>query len=417
MGAPPGGPDDKVAPRLIGTVPESVGVYPDWNHDVEFRFDEVVNEGNSPSQGFGTGDLEKLFLVSPSREIPYIHWKRDRITVRPREGWKPNRVYRIEMLPGVTDLRRNRMDSTTVLTFSTGGDLPTDTINGMALDWVAGRPAVNALVEFVLPDSLIYRTLTDSAGRFQIGPLPRGDYRVFAAVDQNKNLRRERREAYDSTALPAGGRTASPLWLIPRDTVGPRIQTLTPNDSLSATVTFSQQLDPWQPPESLAVRFLLQADSSPVRFRSLLPKSVDDSLQKRAREVADSVRAANDTTKPVAAPGRAPKPQPAEGPPVRGGGKGDPVVDSVLHSRPELYDKLVLRVDSAFTPNTKYVLEVRGIRSAAGVPNDARGVLATPKPKPVPEAPTDSLAAPRDSLTPRADSTAAPAPPPKPSAR
>ncbi len=420
MGAPPGGPDDKVAPKLIGTLPESVGVYPSWNHDVEFRFDEVVNEGSSPSQGFGTGDLEKLVLVSPSKEIPYIHWKRDRITVKPREGWKPNRVYRIELLPGVTDLRRNRMDSATVLTFSTGGAIPTDTMSGVAIDWVAGRPAVSALVELMLPDSLIYRTLTDSSGRFSIGPLPHGDYRLYAAVDQNKNLRRERREAYDSTALPAGTLVAAPLWLIPRDTVGPRMQTLTPDDSLSATISFSQQLDPYQSPESLTVRFRLQADSSAVPYRSLLPKSVDDSLQKLARAVADSVRAANDTTKkPEPAPPRPAKPIP-EGPaPTRaGGGKGDPAVDSILHSRPGLYDKLVLRVDSAFVPNTKYILEVQGIRSAAGVASNAHGVLAIPKPKPPTEAPKDSVTAPRDSVTTPADSTTPPAPPPpKPSRR
>ena len=35
-------------------------------------------------------------------------WRRDRITVRPREGWRPNTMYRVELLPGVSDLRNNR---------------------------------------------------------------------------------------------------------------------------------------------------------------------------------------------------------------------------------------------------------------------------------------------------------------------
>jgi len=413
MGAPPGGPDDKVAPKILGTVPESVGVYPGWKHDVEFRFDEVVSEGSTPSQGFGTGDLEKLILLSPSKEIPYVHWKRDRITVSPREGWKADRVYRIELLPGVLDLRRNRTDSSRVLTFSTGGELPTDTIRGTVIDWVTDRAARGALVELILPDSLVYRTLSDSGGRFSIGPLPRGDYRVYGVIDQNKNLRRERREAYDSTALPAGTLIAAPLWLLPRDTVGPRMQTLTPNDSLSATISFSQQLDPYQPPESLAVSLRLQSDSSPVTFRYLLPKSVDDSLQKLERARADSIRAAAEaaadtTPKPAVQPPPV-KPVPPSLPASPRSGtpsKDDPVMDSLIHSRPALFDKLILRVDSAFVPNTKYLLEVRGIRSAAGVAADARGVLAIPKPKPVATPAADSTAFPTDSLAPPADSTA-----------
>ena len=144
IGSPAGGPEDKVPPVLLSTVPESVGVYPDWRQNAEFRFDEIISEGGSPNQGLGTGDLEKLILLSPTEGIPVVRWKRDRITVRPREGWKPNRVYRLELLPGITDLRRNRLDTTEVLTFSTGGPVPTDTLGGLVIDWVAGRPGFSS---------------------------------------------------------------------------------------------------------------------------------------------------------------------------------------------------------------------------------------------------------------------------------
>lgn len=392
IGSPPGGPDDAVPPVLLGTVPESVGVYPDWKHDVEFRFDEIISEGGSPNQGLGTGDLEKLILLSPTEGIPVVRWKRNRITVRPREGWKPNRVYRLELLPGVTDLRRNRLDTTSVLTFSTGGPEPTDTLAGLVIDWVAGRPARAALVELVLsPDSLIYRTLTDSSGRFSLGPLPRGDYAVYAAIDQNHNLRRERRENYDSAAAASGTLLVPPLWLLPRDTLGPRIQGIAPDDSLSATITFSGPLDPSQQFDSLRVRLLLQKDSVAVPFRSLLPKAVDDSLQKIVRATADSLKAAADTTrkdsvqaKPTKPPLPAPPAPPERGKPGAPAAATDPAADSILSSRPKLFDRLVLRVDSAFVPETKYVVLIEGIRSAAGVAASPKAVLAIPKPKPVP---------------------------------
>ena len=398
IGSPAGGPEDKVPPVLLSTVPESVGVYPDWRQNAEFRFDEIISEGGSPNQGLGTGDLEKLILLSPTEGIPVVRWKRDRITVRPREGWKPNRVYRLELLPGITDLRRNRLDTTEVLTFSTGGPVPTDTLGGLVIDWVAGRPARVALVELVLsPDSLIYRTLTDSTGRFSLGPLPRGDYEVYAAIDQNHNLRRERRENYDSAAVPSGTLTVAPLWMIPRDTLGPRIQGIVPDDSLSATITFSGPLDPSQNLDSLDVRLLLQQDSVAVPFRSLLPKAVDDSLQKLARAAADSLKAAADTTKRDTLPAKPVRPpvpaSPGRGRPAAPAAVEDPVADSIIASRPKLYDRMVLRVDRAFVPETKYLVTISGIRSAAGVAGNPKAVLAIPKPKPVPPpAATDSTA-------------------------
>jgi hypothetical protein len=418
MGPPQGGPEDKVPPVLLATVPESIGSYPEWNRDVEFLFDEVVSEGSTPNFGLGTGDLERLILLSPSKGVPKVGWKRDRLTISPREGWKPNRVYRVELLPGLMDLRRNRLDTSAVLTFSTGGPAPTDTLSGIVIDWPAGRAARQALVELVLlPDSLVYRTVTDSSGRFRVGPLPRAEYIVFGAIDQNKNNQRERRESYDSTHLAAARPAAAPLWLIPRDTLGPRITQVTPNDSVSATVTFSGPLDPYQPAESLVVRLLRQADSSQVPFRSLLPKVLDDSLQRLARAAADSARAAADTARPDAAPPRPPavKPPAAGAPaPARPGAaaaRQDPEVDSVLALRPALYDKLVLRTDSAFQPESRLIVEVLGIRSAAGVAGDARNVLVIPKRVPPPRA--DSAAVRSDSTArPAADTVPKPAPTP-----
>jgi Bacterial Ig-like domain len=404
MGAPPGGPPDKVPPRLLATVPESVGVYPDWKSDVEFRFDEIVSEGGSPNQGLGTGDLEKLILLSPSGKVPVIHWKRSRITVHPREGWKPNRVYRVELLPGLFDLRRNRLDTTTVLTFSTGGALPTDTLKGIAIDWVAGRVATGALIELILqPDSLVYRAVTDSSGRFHVGPLPTGQYLVYAVIDQNRDLRRGSRESYDS-AIVSGGNAVPPLWMIPRDTLGPRITQVSESDSLSATINFGGPLDPAQRFDSSNVTLRRQRDSSLVHFRSVLPKELDDSLQRIVSATADSLRIVRDTTIPDSMKFRKPpppRPHPGKGPPGLREVKVDAVAESLLKTRPKLYQSLVLRVDSAFVPEAKYLVELTAVRSTGGVAATAKGVLAIPK-RVAPPPPADSgkAGAPRDSTAP-----------------
>jgi len=390
MAPPPGGPTDHIPPILLSTVPESVGVYPTWDKDVEFRFDEIVSEGSTPSMGLGTGDLERLILVSPSHEIPRIKWKRDRITVRPREGWKPNRVYRIELLPGIVDLSRNKTDTSIVITFSTGSPLPTDTVEGQAVDWVAGQYARQALIALALmPDTLIYRTLTDSSGRFRIGPLPQGEYVAFAVLDANHNLQKEDREAFDSVRVPQGTKTIPTLWIYPHDSVGPRISGITANDSVSATITFTQPLAPRQRFDSLQVLLRELPDSIPVHVASLLPKPVDDSIQLVVRARIDSLRAdsiARDTTAVPAdsLAGKKPKfaqPRPIHLPSRPSPGAADSTaLKQLLAQRPPLFDKLVLRVDSAFKPGGKYLVDVPGIRNVNGVATEeARAGFTVPE--------------------------------------
>jgi len=172
---PPGGPPDVTPPQLLAIKPDSFSQIPNFEGEVEFQFDQVVSEGGSPNQGTGTGDLERLVILSPTTRVPNVKWRRDRITVKPAEGWRPNTVYRVELLPGVTDLRRNQSKRGAVLTFTTGAELPKTTIEGLVVDWSTSRPAPAALVEaLLLKDSLPYRGLADSTGHFSLGPLQIG---------------------------------------------------------------------------------------------------------------------------------------------------------------------------------------------------------------------------------------------------
>lgn len=375
---PPGGPKDLLPPGLIATVPDSLAVLPEFTGDVEFVFNETVSEGGSPNMGLGTGDLEKLVILSPSEKVPKVRWKRSRVTVRPSEGWRPNTVYRVQLLPGVMDIRRNRNDSTTVVTFTTGAPIPSLHLTGQVWDWTTARPAARALVvAILLPDSLRYRMLADSAGKFDFGPLPSGDYLVYGAIDQNKNARLERREAWDSLPVPRDSTVVPELWVFPHDSVGPRLSKAATADSLSATLTFTQPLDPRQRFGPGTVRVLLLPDSTAVDVVSLLPKAEHDSLYRPPPPPPD-------TTAPKAA--QAP-PKPAL-----------PARDSIRPAREPLNTALLLRVASPWKPGATYVIEIDSVRNANLAAADIRGPLEVPASK------VDSTAAAADSLKAAPDS-------------
>jgi hypothetical protein len=373
---PPGGPPDREPPRLIATRPDSFAVLRAFRGVAEFQFDEVISEGGTPNRGEGTGGLEKLVILSPTSRVPEVSWKRSRITVRPQEGWRPNRVYRIQLLPGVTDLRNNRSEEGAVLTFTTGAPRPQLALQGLVVDWSTSRPVPEALViATLLPDSLAYRGVADSSGHFALGPLPAGEYLVSGVLDQNQNQRQDFREAYASVRVPRGKSDVGELWAFVHDTTAPRIQTVTVDDSASATITMSQKLDPRQRLTARDVRLRLLPDSVPVAVTSILPKPVDDSLNRRT--TPPDTAAARDTLQGVDTIGARRR----LGPGLR---RRAPAT-AELTSRPPLFDRLVLRVPKPWAPGSRLVLEIRGIRNVNGVAVTAIGVVPVPeKPKPVP---------------------------------
>jgi hypothetical protein len=395
--APPGGPPDKTPPTLTSVFPDSLAVIPDFKGSVEFRFDEVVSEGSTPSTGRGTGDLEKLVILSPTNRFPEVSWHRRRITVRPAEGWKPNRVYRVELLPGITDVRQNRSKVERVVTFTTGAELPHDTVAGRVFDWKAGNPAVGALVEAILqPDSLPYRTLADSAGQFSFGPLPKGEYLVYGVLDQNRNFRRDLREAFDTVRLKPESLKAAKteLYAFVHDTLPPRILQITPMDSVTASVSFATSLDPFQKLDSTAASVHKLPDSTAVPVIALILR--DTTLGGGGKPTLERRR---DTT-------AAPRPPDTLAAPRRPDSAAARLPDSLFGrmrgaagfarpamSRPPLSDHITLKVGAPWHPGDRFVIAIRGVRTVSGRSGDVQAPLIVPEQRTRQGLPSDSAAA------------------------
>jgi Big-like domain-containing protein len=403
-GEPPGGPPDEKPPVILAVYPESGAVLPNPRGDAVIQFDGVIDEQGGGGSGPGVSGLASRFLLSPTAGPVNVSWHRSAVHLKPREGWKPGRIYQIQILPGISDLRRNVTKERRTIVFSTGPVIPHASLSGFAVLWVEQRGLVGGLIRAqLLPDTLAYLAVVDSSGGFRLDNLPPGRYAVSAIADQNGNRQRDRREAYDSTLVTLDSSAAAVLFAFVHDTTGPRLRQADPLDSVAARLTFTQPLDPALAPESVRVRVVTLPDSAPVRVRTLLTQATYDSLAARERAVLDSLRTAHDTTRKPAPPPRDTTRIDTLARPPQVGARPAAADTSaqhlILQQRPVPQDKLVLRFDTTLTPGARYFVEVRGVRNLSGVTGDGHSVLVVPKPKPAPDRP-DSTRAPRDSTKP-----------------
>jgi hypothetical protein len=397
MQEPPGGPPDYDAPIILAITPDSGAVVENFNGAVEIRFNEVIDERSGSA-------LENLVLLSPRPEELHVSWKRDRIAVRPKGGWRENVVYHLTLLPGFADLRNNRLDSGRTVVFSTGGEIPDTRISGTIIDWESGRAAPRALIEAVLfPDSLVYVASADSTGDFELALLPPGSYLIVATVDQNNNRLRDPREFFDSAFVQLDSTVSQVLWTFAHDTVGPRISEIADLDSVTIRVDFGQKLRPGEPHDSMVSVYALP-DTTLVEVVSVWNQVMYDSVRTieaaedsvRRAAVADSIRIEEAAADTAGAEGLGV--EAADTTAGRAGAVGLAVEDSVaadtshvtllLSERPQLSASWYVRLASGMTPGARYLIMVIA-ENLTGAIAESQGLLILPEP-------VDTLSVPAD---------------------
>jgi len=406
QGDPPGGPPRTTPPAILRTVPESGAVAADLHGDAVVQFDEVIDE--MPSRGGPSGAIAGLaqkVVLSPVGSDVKVSWHRSAIHVSPREGWKRGRVYHLQVLPGIADLRRNATKTGTTVVFTTGPAVPAATLTGTVLLWAEQRTLPQAVIRAaLLPDTIAYVTLVDSTGNFRLPAIPPGRYHVWAIQDENNNRRQDRREPFDTVTVTVDSTASALLWAFVHDTVGPRARTVESIDSVTLRVAFSAPLDPRRPLDTAMVRVLTLPDSTPVAVRALYTPARFDSIQARARAVEDSLKRLRDTTarrdtsrarRDTSHARPTPPSAAAQRAPAAPGGVGRAARDTTVHldtarvrkllsERPVPYDRLVVQTVRPLAPGAKYLVRVRGATNLSGVAADAQGVLVVPVPKPPP---------------------------------
>jgi hypothetical protein len=394
---PPGGPEDHAPPLLVRVTPDTNAVHV-TDKVVSFYFDETIND-----RGSGAQEVSNYFLVSPSDGNAHVSWHRSRIDVRPRFGFRPNTAYTVTLLPGLSDLRNNVMKTGGMVVFSTGATIPTLHITGTVFDWVAGRPAMRALLQAVTPDSSIYLAQSDTVGHFSLGPLPEGTYLVRAVMDANGNRALDRNEAYDSVRVVTPHPAPLELLAIIRDTLPPRLLTVTVVDSTGLRVTFDRPLDETAIPVGGAFR-LAGPDSVPIAVTSVLtPTQETDAAKVIADARADSLRRVDSLARRAAVP-TSPAARPTLPARVTATAPTGP-----KPSRPAPPTSLLLRIAHPLAPGTIYRIVVTEARALSGRVAASERSFTTPKPPP-PAAPADSSHKPAASTVRTTPVTARPVP-------
>jgi len=407
MAPPPGAPPDSTPPRIVAVSPESGATVADLKGDAVIHFDEVIDEMPGGSGGLGAiAGIGRQIVLSPVNGAVDVSWHRTAIHVRPAEGWKPGRVYHLQLLPGVVDLRRNILKQGRTIIFSTGPAFPRASLSGTALLWVEQRALARAVIRAqLLPDTVPYVTLTDSSGNFTLAGIPPGTYRVFAIQDQNANRRLDRREAFDSVTVALDSSASVTLWTFAHDTAGPRLREADVVDSLTFRLQFSQPLDPRVRLGPAQVSLWSLPDTTPVPLHGVWTSAEFDSIQTVARALADSLRRAKDTTA-RAAPRKdsvpAPRRDAIRARPDTGKAHADTArLRQLLRQRPIPADHFVAQAGQALKPGNKYLVRVSGVMNLNGAKGDGQAPFTVPVPKPAP--------APKDSVR-----SQAPEPPPAP---
>ena len=397
MGPPPGGPPDHDPPFVTQVIPDSDAVLEQPPSQVTIVFDEVIAErvaGTRP-------DIQYSVLLSPDTGLATVDWHRGRLTVKPKHGFQAGRIYRLEVLPVISDLRNNRMRRSHLTVFSTGPAIPSARLSGTVVDWPAGRAAPNGLIEaFLLPDSLDYRAIADSIGNFSMPAMPPGTYLVYGTIDQSGDRRRGPSEAFDTVRLTLSDSARADLYAFVHDTTAPRLRQVELADSLTVRVSFTAPLAPGLAIDTSQAHLAPASDSTQlIGVAAVLTQVQLDSVRAAATAAAAAARAAargpGDTTRGrPAAPDTSRAPH---GPPGRPGAAASgpaprdttqrvrhdtTLAQRMLLRRPPPTDIRFLRLAAPLTPGQRYVVIVDSVRSITGVWGGARGQLLAPVPKP-----------------------------------
>ena len=244
QGSPSGGPPDVLPPVVIATDPAPNSLVEDLGVVISFRFSERVSE--RPARGI----MNDAVMVSPRAGPVRVEPGRELIEVRVDGGFRTGIVYRITLLPVITDLFGNAMREPFELVLTTGAPLIEDALAGQILDRVTGQPVEEVEVALVpvtpVLDTIVHVSRSDRAGLFVFRYVPPGRYNLIAFQDRNRNLAPDPSEPFGrrGVLLNEGDTLFADVTILEPDTSAAQLVRAEVVDSTVLRLVFSDYLDP-----------------------------------------------------------------------------------------------------------------------------------------------------------------------------
>jgi hypothetical protein len=443
---------------VITTRPDTYEIVERDLETVLFVFDERISE--RPTRG----TLDDAVLVSPRTGEVDVDHGRDGLEVFLAGGFEEGRVYRVTLLPVISDLFGNTLRDPFELVFSTGPELVPSAVAGLAWDRVTGRGIEGLVVLAVDPrDSTVYQARTDTAGIYAFRYLPPGPYQVTAFQDRNADEAVDPMEPQGERLVQVTGADTlvAEIGVLQPDTTPSVVTAVEALGPRTVTLRFDDPVDPlWDPaPGNVGLDRVLQDDSAEIvrddegevqvdedapapavvevlhpweyaawAWRARDSLAALDSLDRaRARELreagdtarADSLVATTPRPRPPAIPGTgAGRGRPTGGGAGAEGEEGPPQPERGPDGRPLPSQRLVVRLDGELVQNRAYQVTATGVRNVAGIPLGGGTGVVVRQPPPAPDTAADTLAADTTIAEPGADEGApgatAPAAEPRP---
>jgi hypothetical protein len=313
QGAPPGGPVDVRPPVVVRTEPDTFATLADLDGQVRFHFDERISETAAG------GTLDDAVTVSPTSGEVRVGHGRSTLSVEVEGGFRPGLLYRVTLLPVVSDMFGNRLRDPFELVFSTGGTAPPSAVAGQAWNRTTGVPLSGALVYAVGADSLTHMARADQEGIYVLRYLPEGPYRItaFDDVDRDRVLDPREMQGGVDALVSASDTLLLDVGMLPYDTTSAQLMTASALDSVTVVLEFDDYLDDESPAEGIALQIAAPDGQAKGVARVYHERdyneyvdSVVDSLFRvdsiatadRAAAPIDSLGAAADTTAAPAQP-------------------------------------------------------------------------------------------------------------------
>lgn len=183
--SPTGGPKDSIPPVLTKIFPADQQTN-FQGKQIEATFSEAIQLNNPKEQIIITPGVGKDFQVAI---------KKNRVVVTFTNSLQPNTTYTVNFREAVQDVTEKNPAQNLHIAFSTGTYIDSLHLFGNVYEILTAKEAKDATVALYEQDTFnifqhkpAYFTKADAQGNFHIDNLKPGQYRIYAWMDNNKNL-------------------------------------------------------------------------------------------------------------------------------------------------------------------------------------------------------------------------------------